>query len=193
MAGDADNVTVWADADVLIGDVAATIPSGGADFTLNDPDHTPTPVTGQWDFAGILDGGQGFPESQSADGTDFFGWGKGVTATGRKNLAITRQFTCEEDNLVTLGLRYDTTDITPSADGYEGDLGGRNLQRKLKVAFQVETDGIINRRVSKNYAQIDAIGDVVESEDGIPLVPITVKIYPDSAGKYWAAYKGAAA
>lgn len=188
MSGDVSNVAVWADADVFIGDLTATIPAAGAAFTLNDP---PTTVT-QWDFAGLLDGSAGFAESQSNDSTDFFGWGVGVVATARKNLAVTRKFTAIEDNLVTLGLRYDVSGVTASGGGYSGDLKGRNLERKFKIAFQVETNGVIKRVISKNYAQVDAIGDATESEDGLATTDVTVKIYPDSAGVFWTTYKGAA-
>ena len=178
MSGDVNNVAVWADADVLIGDLDAVNPVGGAAFGAD------------WDFAGILDGSAGFSESQTNDSTDFFGWGKGVVATARKNLKITRTFTAIEDNLVTLGLRYDVTGVTAAGTGYSGDLKGRDLERKFKVAFEVRTGGKVKRLISKNYAQVESIGDSTEGEDNLATSPVTVAIYPDSDGAYWETYKG---
>lgn len=190
MSGDVSNVAVWAGADVLIGDIAATIPTSGAAFTLNAAGGTP--VTGQWDFAGVLDGSNGFTEAQSNDSTDFEGWGLGVIATARKNLSITRTFTALEDNAVTRSLRYTTSGLTVTGSGYEGDLGGRDLQRKFKIAFQLATGTTIKRLISKNYAQVESIADVSEGENALATTQVTVKIYPDSTGVFWHAYKGSA-
>lgn len=187
MAGDVNNVAVWADADVLLGDLTATNPTGGAPFD--------TTTTGGWSFVGILDGGNGFVESQSNDSSDFTGWGMGVVATTRSNLAITRQFTAIEDNIETLGLRYNADGVTPGTggDGYSGNLAARDLQKKFKIAFEVRTGDELKRVVSSNYAQIDSIGDATEGETALQSVQVTVKIYPDSSGNYWSTYKGAAA
>lgn len=189
MSGDTDNVAVWSEADVLLGSLTATNPTAGAAFTLNDGDT----VTTEWDFAGILDGSAGFSESQTNDSTDFPGWGVGTVATSRKNLTITRTFTVLEDNPITLGLRYDTTGLTVNASGYTGTLAGRDLNGKFKVAFEVRTGTTIKRLISKNYAQVDSIGDTTEGEDNIASFPVTVKIYPDANGEFWVTYKGAAA
>lgn len=189
MAGDTDNVAVWSEADVLLGSLTATVPTAGADFTLNSPPTT----TSEWDFAGILDGGAGFTESQTNDSTDFPGWGVGTVASTRRNLAITRTFTVMEDNAVTLGLRYDTDGVTFAADGYTGTLAGRDLNYKFKIAFETRTGDVVRRLISTNYAQIDSIGDVAEGEDAVASFSVTVKIYPDADGNFWETYKGAAA
>lgn len=194
MAGDTDNVAVWSEADVLIGSLTATNPTAGAAFTLNTAGGTP--VTDQWDFAGILDGSAGFSESQSNDSTDYTGWGVGTVATSRKNLTITRTFTVLEDNPITLGLRYDTSDVTFNStggySGYSGTLAGRDLNEKFKVAFETRSDGVVKRLISKNYAQIESIGDVSEGEDNTASFSVTVKIYPNASGEFWETYKGAA-
>lgn len=187
MAGDVDNVAVWAEADVLIGPETATDPVAGADFLLTE---------GEWDFVGILDGAAGFTESQSNTSTDHTGWGYGTVATTRKDLTITRTFTALEDNETTLGLRYDTAGVTFGADTYSGSLAGRDLQDRFKIAFEVRTGTTIKRMISANFAQIDSIGDVSENEDGLASMSVTVKIYPDTTSGepvYWNVYKGAAA
>jgi hypothetical protein len=184
MSGDTSNVTLWPDADVLIGSVASASPADGAAFALIGTDP--------WAFAGILDGSAGFTEDQSNDSNDFFGWGVGVIATGRKNIVITRTFTALEDNAQTLGLRYDTTGVTFSGGGYTGDLAGRDLQRKFRLALQLQSGDILKRQITKNYAQIETLGTVTEGEDGLFSLPVTVKIYPEIvSGKpvYWETYK----
>lgn len=188
MAGDTDNVAVWSEADVLVSGLTSTNPTAGAAFTLNGG-----AVTTQWNFAGILDGSAGFAETQSNDSTDFSGWGVGTVATTRKNLAITRTFTVLEDNMTTLGFRYDVSGITVSGAGYSGTLGARDLSKKFKIAFETRTGATIKRLISKNHAEIESIGDVTEGEDNIASFPVTVKIYPDANGDFWVTYKGAAA
>jgi hypothetical protein len=188
MSGDVDNVAVWAEADVLLGPLAAINPIAGADFALTGTDP--------WGFAGILDGSAGFTESQSVSSTDHTGWGVGVVATTRKDLSITRTFTALEDNEETLRLRYNTDGIVFVEGGYSGDLAGRDLQDKFKIAFEVRSGDVIKRVISKNYAQIETLGDVSEGEDSLARLPVTVKIYPeivDGVPVYWETYKGAAA
>lgn len=188
MSGDVDNVAVWAEADVLTGPLTAANPVGGADFALTGTDP--------WAFVGILDGAAGFTESQAATSTDHTGWGVGVVATTRKDLAITVAFTALEDNAETLALRYDTSGIVFAGGGYSGDLAGRNLQDKFKIAREVRTGDVIKRQICKNYAQIESLGDVTEGEDTLARLPVVVKIYPeivDGKPVYWETYKGAAA
>lgn len=187
MAGDVDNVAVWAEADVLTGPLTAANPVDGADFALTGTDP--------WAFAGILDGSAGFTESQSSTSTDHTGWGYGTVATTRKDLAITRTFTALEDNAETLAMRYDTEGITFAGGGYSGDLAGRDLQGKFKIAFEVRSGDVIKRLISKNYAQIETLGDVSEGEDNLARLPVTVKIYPeiiDGKPVFWETYKGPA-
>lgn len=184
-AGNPDNAEVWAEADVLIGTVASVIPVAGAAFALTGTD--------KWQFVGLLDGGQGFSEAQTNSSTDHTAWGFGVVATTRRDLAITKTFTVLEENLVTLALFYDTTGLTFTGDDYAGDLAGRDLTEKFRIAFETRTGGTIKRRVSKNFAQIDSIGDASEGEDALESRQVVVKVYPDEDGVYWYAYKGAAA
>ena len=189
MAGDTDNVAVWSEADVLLGSLTATNPATNAAFLLN---ADPTPVT-EWDFAGILDGAAGFGETQANDSTDFMGWGVGVIASSKKNLAVTRTFTVLEDNPITLGLRYDTSAIVVAGTGYSGTLAGRDLNEKFKIAFETRSGGVLKRLISKNYAMIDSIGDVTEGEDNVASFAVTVKVFPNASNELWVTYKGAAA
>ena len=192
MAGDPNNVEVWSDADVYIGGLTATNPTAGAAFVLNATSGGTAGVVDKWDFVGLLDGSAGFAESQTNDSTDYNAWGVGVVATQKKNLAITKTFTCLEDNPIALSLRYDTTGLTPTGSNYSGNLKGRDLNNKFKIAFQVQSGTLIQRLISKNYAIVDSVGDAVQGEDNIASFSVTVKIIPDSSNVYWVAYKGAA-
>lgn len=189
MSGDTTNVNVWSGADVLLGSLTATNPAPNVAFTMNT-----TVGTGvNWDFVGILDGSAGFSEAQSNDSTDFNGWGYGVVATTRKNLSITRTFTVMEDNLITLGIAYDVSALTVTGTSYTGTLKGRDLAEKFKVAFETRQGTQVKRLITKNYASVETIGDKQEGEDNVSSFPVTVKIYPTSAGIFWDTYKGVAA
>lgn len=185
MAGDPNNAGVWAEADVLTAGLAVANPVGNAAFVV---------TTGNWSPVGILDGSAGFSESQDFDSTDYFGWGFGKIASSRKNLAITKTFTALEENLVTLGLAYDASGLTVSSGVTSGDLAARDLNLKFKIAFELRggpgTGASLRRLISKNYAQIDSIGDVTEGEDNLMTRQVTVAIYPDANKKYWVYYKG---
>lgn len=185
MAGNTDNVAVWSEADVLIGPLTALTPADGVDFDLSGADA--------WKFAGILDGSAGFGETQTSESTPHYGWGYGEIATTRKNLTIMRTFTALEDNAETMALRYDTTGVTFTGGNYSGELGGRDLQSKFRVAFETRSGATIKRYVSKNFAQVDSLGDVSETEDNLASLPVTLKIYPeivDGQPVYWEIYKG---
>lgn len=185
MAGNTDNVAVWSEADVLIGPLTAVTPADGVAFTLTGGDA--------WAFAGILDGAAGFGETQSSESTAHNGWGYGEIATTRKNLTIMRTFTALEDNAETLGLRYDASGVTFTGANYTGDLAGRDLQAKFRVAFETRSGATIKRYITKNFAQVDSLGDVSETEDNLAALPVTLKIYPeivDGQPVYWEVYKG---
>jgi hypothetical protein len=192
VAGDTTNVAVWGAADVFIGSLTAPIPSTNAAFTLNATSGGTG--TTNWDFVGILDGSAGFAESQAFDSTDFNGWGYGVVASSKKNLAITRTFTCLEENLITLALRYDASGVTNTSGNLAGTLKGRNLNNKFRVAFETRATGVVERYISNNYALIDAIGDATYGEDNLASFAVTVKVFPTVSGStatYWNYYKGA--
>jgi hypothetical protein len=181
--GDPNNAAVWSGADVFIGALTATNPADGVEFNV-------TTGSTNWTFLGILDGSAGMAEAQANDSTDFPGWGWGVVATSRKNLKITKTVTALEDNPVVIGLAYDASGLTVTAPNYTGDLAARDLNAKLKVGFQIVQGTNIKRLITKNYAQIDTLGDATEGEDSLASRQITFGIYPDSSRKYWKAYRG---
>jgi len=191
MSGDTTNVSLWPNADVLIGAVTSDSPDPGEPFALTGTDP--------WAFAGILDGDAGFAEDQANDNNKFFGWGVGTIAVANRNLSITRTFTALEDNEETLGLRYDVSGITFTSGAYSGDLGGRDLQRQFRLAMQMQKAGKLKRFITKNYAQINSLGTVTEGENNLFSLPVTVEIFPtlvvdgdtgEVTPVYWETYLG---
>jgi hypothetical protein len=180
MAGDPNNTEVWANADVYIAATSATNPTGGAAFGI------------EWDFVGLLSGDDGFTESNSADSTDHSAWGYGVIKTTRRNAKTTVAFTMLEDNETVFDLFYPGHAVTFTGADYDGIVNVPNLQAKFKIGLQVETDGVIRRKISRNYAQVDTRGDAKEGENDLQSRQVTCIVYPDSSQGLWDVYKGAA-
>lgn len=171
MAGNPNNASVWAYADVLIGGLDAEEPADGSPF---GPD---------WDYVGLLNGDDGFSESMSVDSSDHFAWGGILVATTRSNFKLTRSFTAFEDNETVFDLVYAGHDVAFAGDGtYQGDVHVPDLQARFKIAFVTRSgqgdDAQVKRVISKNYAQVEERGDAQESETEISSRQITVAIYP---------------
>jgi hypothetical protein len=195
MSGNPTNAAVWGGADVLIGSVTATIPVGNAAFTLNETSGGTVGVTDQWDYAGLLDGGQGFEESIETESTDHEAWGYGVIATTYKGTKVTKTFTAVEENRTVMGLVYDISGMTfdDAAGTYVGDLKVRDNTTRVRVAF-VTTSGDTERRmITKNYATIEASSAGSESEESLGSKGFTATIVPDASKVLYYTYKGASA
>ena len=188
--GDTGNTAVWGAADVLIStNMSATIPADiSTAFVINNG----TDVTDQWDFVGLLDGGQGFAEAIETNSTDHSAWGFGVVATTYGDTKLTKTFTALEENKPVMSLVYDTSDMTFDDDAgtYSGDLGVKDYTTKVKVAFVTYSGDTTKRFISKNYATVAPTNAGTESEANLQSKGFTVTIYPDSSGKYWTAQKG---
>ncbi|TMZ59004.1 hypothetical protein EMG21_30160 [Klebsiella pneumoniae] len=189
MAGSPANASVWAYADVLIGPLDAEIPVDGEPFGAD------------WDYVGLLNGDDGFSETQDMDSTDHFAWGGILVATTRSNYKLTRTFTAFEDNETVFDLAYPGHDVAFSGDGtYGGDVHVPDLQHRFKIAFVTRSgqgaDAQVKRVISKNYAQVEERGDATESETEISSRQFTVAIYPteidEATGKatLFSVYKG---
>lgn len=179
MSGDPSNAAVWANADVFIGPIDATIPSGG------------DPFGDEWDHVGLLNGADGFDEKINVDSSDHYAWGGILVASTRKNFKLTRSFTAYEDNPTMYDLWYPGHSVVFADDGsFEGDVNVPDLQHSFKIAFQVRTGSKIKRVVCKNYAQLEDRGDSKEGEDDLASRQATVVIYPDASGGLFHTYKG---
>lgn len=178
---------------VLLGSLTATRPTGhagAADFTLNDP-GAGTPVTTQWDPVGSLDDATPFDDgTESSDATDHTAAGFGVYATTYTNQKEVRSFTAKETTLVTMGLIYDTTDLTDTAGVLSGTLKRRDPTKQFLAGFYRENaNGLMERYVTSNYATINSVTRNFTNNEKTCTVELL--IVPTSDDELWDYYKGA--
>lgn len=196
--GDPSNLApVWQKAAVLIGGLTATKPSGDPSggtvatrgFILNDPTADPV-VSTQWDPVGALDDDSPFDDgAESIDTTSHSAFGLGVYAKTFKNQELQFTFTALQEDLVASGLIYDASGLTETAGMISGDEGQRDPSEKFLLGIVRENSTKAQRRVSKNYCQIDNISPAFT--DGKALKTVTVTVYPDSSGLLWARHEWA--
>ena len=193
MSGNPTNTAVWGGADVLVGSLTATTPAGNAAFTLNETSGGTAGITTQWDYVGLLDGGQGFESGIEVESTDHEAWGYGVVATTYKGQKTTVNFTALEENSVVMSLVYDTDGMTFDnvAGTYSGDLAQRDHTTRVKLAFVVTSGSTERRLITKNYATIVPTNAGSESEESLQSKSFTATIFPDANGVLWTTYKGA--
>lgn len=178
MAGDPINAPVWAEADVLLGDEAATAPAHPAAYDTAD-----------WDFVGLLDDNNPFDAgAETIDKTDHSAFGYGVYATTYKNQKEVVTFTALETTLITLGILYDTSELTEVGDTISGNLKRRDPTKHFQVAFETRSGTRMERRTSKNYAYIDDISRAMT--DGKKTYTVTVVIVPTSDNELFDYYLG---
>ncbi len=162
MAGNSDNASLWADADVYVAPVGTAIPTSAS-----------TPFAAAWTLCGLLDGGDGFTQSRNEDTADFYAWGGILVRTSRKNFKLTDKFSLLEDNAVTRGLIWpgstDTSLIVPRPQPV---LYARELREGTKV----------KRLITAKHAVIEVDGDLVENESDLTKYGMIATIYPTSAG-----------
>lgn len=160
MAGDVSNAALWGDADVYIGPQTA----------VNPLDVTAA-FGADWQLAGLLDGDAGIVESRNEDTSDFYAWGGILVRTSRRNFKLQRKFVCLESNATTLGLVY------PGSTGGVIKVPSRNY---FKVAFETREGAEVRRVISANYAEVDSVSDITESESALKKYEITVTIFPNA-------------
>lgn len=182
---------VWSKYAVLLGGLTATTPVGNAAFTLNDPGAT-TPVTTEWDPVGALADDTPFDDgNESITSTPHTAAGFGRYATTYSDQTETVTFNAKETTLVTLGILYDTTDVTDTAGIITGVLKQRDPTKKYLVAFHRENGTECERRISKNYATIDSISRSFGNQESLRTV--TLLIVPNADHELYDYYLGAKA
>lgn len=173
MAGDPSNVSLWAEADVLIYKPAVMDPDD-LPTAVTDPFDTTTAwtVTGaKWGFVGLLSGDQGFDDARTWTEKDIDAWGYGAILVASKDFKWETKASFLEDNPVTEAIinpgSTSSTIVVPQPAYYY-------------VAFEKRTaSGGVNRRISKRPARLwvqnvkDVEGDVTPRE-------ISIRCFPDS-------------
>ena len=169
MAGDATNAALWTGADVYIAPVGSTEPVDGI-----------TALDAAYEAVGLLDGESGFAESREEESSDFYAWGGVLVKRTKSKHKRTVKFTALEDNDVVFALvnpgstRAVVTGLTTSAVKVPESA-------EFAIVFEVE-DGVNVKRRSCLGAEVQEIGEVVESESGLTVYEITVVLYPESDG-----------
>lgn len=161
MSGDPANAALWADADVYIADIDATLPTDAED-----------PFGVEWDLVGLLDGDAGFEHSgdfQAKD--DFYAWGGLLVRSARRNWKQQVKFTALENNdtVVDLFSPYVVPDPHFS----------------FLLALETRESDIVHRVITSNYAQVDARDNLKASESDLQKYGFTCTIYPDGSGNLW--------
>lgn len=179
---------VWSKYAVLLGGLSATVPTGNAAFTLNDP---PTTVT-QWDPVGALVEDNPFTDGEeSITSSDHTAAGFGVYAVTHSNQKETIQFSAKETTLVTLGILYDASGLTETSGNISGTLKQRDPAKKYKVAFHRENTTDCERRISTNYAFIDTLSKTFGNNESV--YTVTLVVVPNSSNELYTYYLGAKA
>ena len=153
MAGDADNASMWDDADVFV-----SFNLGAADPATVD-DEWPA----EWDLVGLLDGAAGFAQTTDEPRTTGRAWGAGVVKTNYKGAEVMVKFTALEDN--------ETTER----------LARPNLREKVRIAFETREGGKVRRRIAREPATVRRAGDSTSNEDNLESLPLQADIFPDTA------------
>ena len=164
----------------------ATLASMG--FILNDP-NAGTPVTTEWDPFGALSDDDPMDDGEeSIDETPHSAAGLGVYARTFKNQEERLTFTALETTLRTLGVTYDASGVTDTSGTISGALKLRDPMKKYKVGLVRHNDTTLERKVSKNYAQITGISR--SFGDGKAMRTVTMAVYPNAAGEVFDYYLG---
>jgi len=186
----AANAPIFGKYAVLLGSLTATRPTahaGASDFILNNPGT----ITTEWDPVGALDTDAPFDDgTESSDQSDHTAAGFGTYATTTTNQKELRSFTAKETTLVTMGLIYDTTSLTDTSGVLSGVLKRRDPSKQFLAAFYRESaNGLMERYVTKNYAQINSVTRNFGNNEKTCTVELL--IVPTSADELYDYYKGA--
>ncbi len=185
---------VWSQFAVLLGGLTATVPTGNADFTLNNPSGTP--VTGQWDPVGALADDTPFDDgTESITSTPHSAAGFGVYALTFSDQTETISFTAKETTLTTLGILYDTSDLTETGGNISGALAQRDPSKKYLAAFHRENSEECERYITANHAVIESISRSFGNKESLRTVtlrimPDATTLSPDGRALLWQYYLG---
>lgn len=169
MAGDPNNVKIWAGADVFV--LKPTdIPQGQTILNMI-PASINDPLPPSWRPAGLLNGDAGFEESVEWDKTEHTAWGYGVIKLGFKDFKMERKFTTLEENPTVRYLR--SKEDTPNRIKV-------SKPADVFTCYETRTDeGQVERLFSLMPATTE-YGGRTQNESDLPEVEFTQTIVPNS-------------
>lgn len=181
MAGDATNAKLWTGADVYVAPVGSTAPV----------DANTTALDAAFVALGLLDGEAGFAEGREEESSDFYAWGGLLVKRTKSKHKRTVKFVAMEDNDATFAL------INPGSTRGT-TLGLTTSTVKVPEAAEIAlvfstTDGVTDRRRYIARAEVQEVGEVVESESGVTVYEVTVVIYPETDGTLYVDFEEAVA
>lgn len=180
MAGNAENVSLWRDADVYIAPVGTTAPDDVTDAWAVD-----------WDAVGLLNGDDGFSQNRDEQSSEHYAWGGKLVKSVRSNHKRTFTFVCMEDNETVFALvnpgssRSTTLGVTTASISIPE-------YSEFAVGMEVREGDKIMRRICAR-ASVEEIGEIKESEKDPTVFEVTVVVYPDSNGVLFTEISGSAA
>lgn len=169
MAGDPNNVHIWAEADVYV--LKPSDITSGQDIDDMVPTDADTALAAAWKPAGLLNGDAGFEESAEWDETEHSAWGYGVIKVGYKDFKMERKFTTLEENPTVAYLRSKNDTATAVIVSKPAD---------VYLAFEKRDGDAVHRLISKMPASV-VYGGRTENESDLPEIEFTSKIFPNSA------------
>jgi hypothetical protein len=182
MAGTTANATQWGEADVFVADLGSTGPS-----------DTWTAWGVDWDAVGLLSGEDGFAEAQEEDSEDFYAWGSILVGKTKSKHKRTIKFVTMEDPIdnPTIHRLVNPGSVTVTTDGDGVRTSVVKVPGRDAFAIGFETrDGTETKRRIVAKAEVQEIGEIVDSEEGYTLREITVVIYPATDGTLYTDLKG---
>lgn len=170
MAGDPTNANMWANADVYVAPVGATM-----------PDDVETPLAVAWKAVGLLDGDEGFQQARDDEVTEKFAWG-GILVKRKKSKHVrTIRFVALEDNAVTFDLVNPGSTNPAPVSG----LTTRTIVVPTSVehafVFELREGTKVTRRLVER-GEVTEVADITEAESEVTVYDCTTTIYPDAEG-----------
>lgn len=166
MNGNPENAKVWAHADVLVSfEDNPAIPASLANDFGED-----------WEYVGLLNGTDGFPETASSTNTKHTAWGFGVIEETERDHELMRSFKTREVNEVVHQLMY------PGSEGGDLKFGPAAQAFIAFVTYKGEDE---QRYISRRKCLIRRDGATTVNEDNLEETGFMVTILPDEDGFHW--------
>jgi hypothetical protein len=164
MSGDPSKASLWMEGDVYTGIMGTAVLPSSADTEMGT----------DWNLVGLLDGSDGFTNTQEwGQNDDHYAWGGILVRTSRSQFKFTKQFSALEDNATTRAL------IWPGSAA--GQISVPKPQ-KIAICFEVREDDSVKRYATANYGVVTVNGDWTEGEDDLTKYQLAATIYPTGAG-----------
>lgn len=177
MAGDTDNVDLWQDADVYIGEVGAT-----------EPTDVTTAWGGDWDLVGLLDGDEGFTQTREEDTSERYAWGSILVKKTRSKHKRTIRFVALEDNDTVFNLVNPGSD-RETAGGLTTSTVKVPRYAEFAIGFETREGDKVKRRLVKR-ADIEEVGEIKDTEADVTVYEITVVLLPEEDGTLYVDLEG---